>query len=192
MYAASGISAHAEGAAREVKKTARIVCGCGFAFCCLLGAVSHFFYEWSGGNLAAGIFFPANESVWEHMKLVFFPFLLYCAAALPPAGKLRNRAFGAFAATYLAAAVIPVVFYTYTAFTGGPMLAADIVTFCAGTAAGWLAAYRAFTMRDGGKTLRIIGAVGIAALAVCYFTLTLFAPEWFLFIDPRSGTAGFD
>lgn len=175
----------------SVRRTARIVCGAGFAFCCVLGAVSHFFYEWSGGSIAAGIFFPANESVWEHMKLVFFPFFVYCAVALPLVPELNNRVFGAFAATYLAAATIPIVFYTYTAFTGRAVLAADISIFAAGTAAGWSAAYRAFTVRSGGAALCAVGAVGLAAVAACCLALTAFAPEWFLFIDPQSGKAGF-
>lgn len=64
------------GADKGRKRDALIVCGVGAIFSLAVGALSHFFYEWSGGSTAAGIFFPVNESVWEHMKLVFFPFLV--------------------------------------------------------------------------------------------------------------------
>ena len=42
-----------------------------------LGTLSHFVYEWSGENPLLAGFFPINESVWEHLKLLFFPTLLY-------------------------------------------------------------------------------------------------------------------
>ena len=43
----------------------------------ILGAISHFVYEWSGDNYAVGLFFPVNESTWEHLKLLFFPTAIY-------------------------------------------------------------------------------------------------------------------
>ena len=48
-----------------------------------LGAAAHFFYEWSGNNFFVGMFSPVNESVWEHMKLAFFPMLLFSGATIP-------------------------------------------------------------------------------------------------------------
>ena len=52
----------------------------GAVFVLIAGTVSHFVYEWSGNRPAVGLFFPVNESVWEHMKLVFFPMLFYALA----------------------------------------------------------------------------------------------------------------
>ncbi len=46
----------------------------------ILGAaasLSHYLYKLSGKNLIAGLFNPVNESVWEHLKIMFFPFLLW-------------------------------------------------------------------------------------------------------------------
>lgn len=41
------------------------------------GAVFHFIYEWSGNNLILGYFFPINESTWEHLKLLYFPTVIF-------------------------------------------------------------------------------------------------------------------
>lgn len=41
-----------------------------------IGILFHFTYEWSGNNTIAGLFTPTSESVWEHLKLLFFPMLL--------------------------------------------------------------------------------------------------------------------
>lgn len=43
----------------------------------LLGTIGHFIFNWTGQNEIIGLFFPVNESVWEHLKLVFLPFLIY-------------------------------------------------------------------------------------------------------------------
>ena len=48
-----------------------------FVIASALGVLFHFMYEWTGENAIAGLFFPINESTWEHMKLVFFPMLVY-------------------------------------------------------------------------------------------------------------------
>ncbi len=47
-----------------------------FIIASLLGVIFHFIYGWSGENAVAGLFFPVNESTWEHLKLIFFPILL--------------------------------------------------------------------------------------------------------------------
>ena len=43
----------------------------------VLGVLGHFLYEWTDNNAFVGCFFPVNESIWEHLKLVFFPSLIY-------------------------------------------------------------------------------------------------------------------
>lgn len=43
----------------------------------VLGTLSHFVYEWSGENKIIGYFFSINESTWEHLKLLFFPTIIY-------------------------------------------------------------------------------------------------------------------
>lgn len=41
------------------------------------GTLMHFFYDWSGKNPIVALFAPYNESTWEHLKLLFFPVLIY-------------------------------------------------------------------------------------------------------------------
>ncbi len=43
----------------------------------ILGTIGHFIFEWTGQNEIIGLFFPVNESVWEHLKLLFFPTVIY-------------------------------------------------------------------------------------------------------------------
>lgn len=48
-----------------------------FIFIGILGSLSHFFYDWSGSNRIIGYFFATSESTWEHLKLLFFPTVIY-------------------------------------------------------------------------------------------------------------------
>ena len=41
----------------------------------VLGCLNHFIYEWTGESPISALFCPVNESVWEHLKLLFFPYL---------------------------------------------------------------------------------------------------------------------
>ena len=45
----------------------------GAAFTAFIGTLLHFAYEWSGFNPVFAVFGAVNESVWEHLKLLFFP-----------------------------------------------------------------------------------------------------------------------
>ena len=42
----------------------------------ILGTILHFLYKWTGANPIIASFSAVNESVWEHLKLVFFPMTL--------------------------------------------------------------------------------------------------------------------
>lgn len=42
----------------------------------LLSFISHFMYEWFPCRIFS-IFFPVNESIWEHMKLIVTPVLFF-------------------------------------------------------------------------------------------------------------------
>jgi len=49
----------------------------GIVFIVFVRSALHFTFDLSGRNPFAGIFSAVNESVWEHLKLSFWPALLY-------------------------------------------------------------------------------------------------------------------
>jgi hypothetical protein len=51
----------------------------GIVFIIFLGSALHFTFEWSGNQPAVGIFSAVNESVWEHLKLAFWPAYSTCS-----------------------------------------------------------------------------------------------------------------
>lgn len=157
----------------------------GIFFTLIAGTISHFIYEWSGNNFILGFFFPINESTWEHMKLCFFPMLLYsfymnrmlkqdypCVTSALLCGILCG--------TFL----IPVIFYTYSGILGRNFLPLDIATFALSVLVGFRTVYRlSLSCRASSHTvfLRLLAV----ALAVCFFVFAYQSPDIGIFQVPN-------
>ncbi len=102
----------------------------GIIFVLVTGTLSHFLYDWSGQNPVVGLFTPVNESVWEHMKLLFFPMLLYSLIIIL---KYRRQyphiASALFFGILTGTVLIPIFYYAYTSVLGTNYLALDIGVF---------------------------------------------------------------
>ena len=102
----------------------------GILWTLVIGTSSHFFYQWSGENFFVGLVSPVNETVWEHLKLLFFPALLYMLWEKVwlderyPESFCRNLR-----GLWAGLAVMPIPYYGYTLFTGKDYLWADIGIF---------------------------------------------------------------
>ncbi len=64
----------------------------GFLFVSIIGTLLHFTYDISSQNLAVALFSAVNESVWEHIKLFFFPVVFFALIEYFFWGK-QNRHF---------------------------------------------------------------------------------------------------
>ena len=49
----------------------------GIIFTVALGVFLHFLFDLSGNIVLFGSFSAVNESVWEHMKILFFPMIIF-------------------------------------------------------------------------------------------------------------------
>ena len=49
----------------------------GLIFTLAVGNLLHFVYDWSGESRLVAAFSSVNESVWEHMKLLAVPYILF-------------------------------------------------------------------------------------------------------------------
>ncbi|MBQ6825854.1 MAG: hypothetical protein IJP34_04255 [Clostridia bacterium] len=84
-----------------------------------LGALGHFIYDWSGNIMLLGLIFPINESVWEHLKLVFFPSLLYFFIEyMLISKKAENYIPASISSIFKAMAFIVISFYTLNGIFG--------------------------------------------------------------------------
>lgn len=111
----------------------------GIIFTIIFGTLLHFAYEWSGSNSIVGLFSPVNESVWEHLKLLYYPMTLWVFFGYFKYGKNnRNYFFAALAGLIAGLIIIPVLFYAFTAIVGKSFLAVDIIIYIIGVAVSFL------------------------------------------------------
>ena len=54
----------------------------GLTFATALGTILHFVFDWTGWAFVAPIS-AVNESTWEHMKILFFPMLIFALIQYP-------------------------------------------------------------------------------------------------------------
>lgn len=162
----------------------------GTLFIIFLGTALHFTFDFSGRNPIVGSFSPVNESVWEHLKLPFWPSLFWMLIALYPIRKSVTNFFTAKAiGTISMVIIIPAVFYAYTAFTE-EILALDIATFMIAVVVGQIISYTLFKKDKPSKTTEILAVILIASMAIIFVTLTFYPPHLSMFKDSITGQYG--
>ena len=164
----------------------------GFLFVCAAGTALHFLYQWSGESVAAAAFAAVNESVWEHMKLLFWPMLLWAGAERAVLGGYSRGFWPAKAlGILLGLALIPALYYTYTGALGVSVMWVDIAIFFLAAAAAFLAETRMLA-RDwrcrGGA--RASALVLLLLLSAAFVLCTFVPPRFPLFRDPVTGFYG--
>lgn len=91
----------------------------GLAFILIFGTISHFVFEWLYQIPIIAPFFPTNESIFEHTKLIFFPALLFSIIGYYVFGKINGYWSTKIIAIVLATLSIPLLYYSYTSFMEG-------------------------------------------------------------------------
>ncbi len=162
-------------------------CVVGFFVTTVLGILSHFVYDRTGRGFLIGLFFPVNESTWEHMKLLFFPMFLFALVA----GKRIERQYpcihnAMFIGILAGLLLIPTLFYTYSGILGYHVAWANIAVYIISVLAAYGVVYRVAMIckNTDSKVLRIV----MYALAVAFMIFTVYPPEIGLFqVPPAEG-----
>ncbi len=151
-----------------------------FVIAVLAGTGLHFLYDVCPAPLV-GLFAPVNESVWEHLKLFFWP-TLAAAFVLTRKNEDGQRAWSGW---LLAELVMPVlcmgVFYMLSCGFGVEALWVDIALYVLVMAAGfWIAYWQTATGHGAWCAGVLVIAVGLYGAALILFTLA--PPELPVFI----------
>ena len=155
----------------------------GIIFVIITGFLAHFLYDWTGNNYVIGHFTPVNESIWEHMKLVFFPMLIYSLFIIFLfRGKYpcitSSLCLGILTGTLL----IPFFYYIYTCILGKNIFIVDIAIFIVSVLiAFWLSYKYALSCEFHPHTVFLI--VLVCILLVCFVVFTYHPPALKLFED---------
>ncbi len=164
----------------------------GTLFIIFLGTALHFTFASSGNNPVVGVFSAVNESVWEHLKLPFWPSIFWLLFLIRPT---RNRISNFFLAKavgiILMLVIIPLVFYSYTAFTK-EILAIDIATFIIMVIVGQIVTNRLYKLekRPRSRLTETVAITIIALLVILFIIFTFYPPHLSIFMDPETGHYG--
>ena len=162
----------------------------GFGVTALGGTLLHFLYDWLGGAVWVAPFSGVNESTWEHMKLLFWPMLLYAAVQSRFFRDRKDFWCVKLRGILLGLALIPVLFYTYNGVVGPSPDWLNIAIFFVSAAVVYLYETRLF---EEGTVVckRPKLAVGVLwGIALLFVVLTFLTPEIGVFRDPLTGTYG--
>ena len=161
-------------------------------FSLILGTLLHFTYEWSGNNLFVGSFSAVNESIWEHLKLVFYPMLIamiieYFFVKKDVNNYIEAKTIGIFTAIFF----IIVSFYTYSGIIGTSVIVIDILIFIISIILGEYVAYRLMKRKDESTVLTTsLSIIILLFLLLCFIIFTYVPPEVNLFRDITTGMYG--
>ena len=155
----------------------------GFIYIVLIGTFLHFTYKLSGENHFIGYFSAVNESVWEHLKLIFWPAFSFSVVEFFAYGKNETDFFAVkMCSIVIALSFRVIVFYTYSGVLGFSLPTVDIASFII---AAFLCQYLSYCMLLGDSTNEkadsLRGFVVLMILSVCFIMWTYTPPSLGIF-----------
>ena len=162
----------------------------GFAVTSLAGTLLHFLYDWTGGSLLVAPFSGVNESTWEHMKLLFWPILLFAVVqsfffsdrADFWCVKLRGILLGLL--------LIPVIFYTYNGVIGHSPDWINIAIFFISAAIAYIYETKQFQKESTPCKHPKLAIAMLCIIALLFIIFTFATPKIDIFLDPLTKRYG--
>lgn len=163
----------------------------GFIFISLGGSALHFLFDWTGQWVPVAPLAPVNESVWEHLKMAFWPGMAFYAVQYWRLGAQTRNAPAAAAASLLMVPIfIILAFYSYTAVLGTHLLPLDVAIFLVAIGISQIVHYRLVSGNPLPPGWNGLGVFLVLILATALVTFTFHQPEAFVFRDPSTGGYG--
>ena len=161
-------------------------CIIGILFTILLGTLLHFTYDLSGNSDFVAILSAVNESTWEHLKLIFYPMIIFALFEFFIYGNNYPNFFTSkFMGIISGMAFITIVFYTYNGIIGTSGAIFNILLFVAGVIFAYIVYY---TILNGkyltSPLLNKLSIFALATLFIMFWVFTFYPPLLNIFKDP--------
>ena len=155
----------------------------------VLGACMHFVLEvLPSGSITTflGNVFPVNETSWEHMKMIWYPFLV---AGIILSFKTKNRGyFSSFVVCGIVAMLVQLgAFSIYQSFSGISILAVDIIIYMVSMFCCILFACD-LSQKKWTKTLMPVFVALAVVITAGIIWLTYFPGKGYVFLDDEGLT----
>lgn len=148
----------------------------------------HFAYEWSGENFFVSLVAPVNESIWEHLKMVYWPTLIWwlMGYALFRKGKKLSgiRWFQAMSVSIILGILLIVLWYYL--WSGAMGIEATWVNFSSmvSVVIGQLLAVHVYRVAKPRWIYAVPGVLIVLSLAFFFGYFTYYPPSLPLFVSP--------
>ena len=174
-----------------MKKSPLLLQFFGFVFTSVVGTLLHFVFDWSKENVIVALFSAVNESIWEHMKLLYFPMVIF---ALYESRYFKNQ-FNFWCAKAvgitIGVIIIPVIYYSYTGALGVSCDWFNITIFF--IAASLVYYLENVILKNNRRCFvsPIVSKIFIFTLGVLFVFFTFLPPRIPLFCDPLNSAYGY-
>ncbi len=162
----------------------------GFAVTSLGGTILHFLYEWLGEAVWIAPLSGVNESTWEHMKLLFWPMLIFAIVQSLFFKDRKDFWCVKLRGILLGLVLIPVLFYTYNGVVGKSPDWLNIVIFFVSAAIAFLYETRLFNVKMLHCRSPKLVIAGLLVIALLFVVFTFATPEIGIFKAPLTGSYG--
>ena len=161
----------------------------GFFVVSALAVGFHFIYDATQSPILAAIA-PANESIWEHIKMIFFPYFIWAIVEMLILKPSDQRAFWKAKSYGLLSLplMLIVFFYTYSGILGYSLTAIDIASTFVYIAIAFIISYRAYKY-SWDRFSNIVAVLAIV-FGIMLIVFTYATPRLALFKDAISGNYG--
>jgi len=151
-------------------------------FVFVAGSLLHFTYDWFDRSPWIAPFAAIDESVWEHLKLAFWPAVAFSVLEAVVFGShVRNFVLAKAVGLSVAPLTIVLGYYGYTSVLGFHTLAADLGLFGIAVTLGAAASLAVFAVGDFAVRGRIVGFAVIVAWIAAFASFTFQKPPLGLF-----------
>jgi hypothetical protein len=163
----------------------------GAVFIVIAGSALHFAFGWTSRWWPIAAFAAVNESIWEHLKLAFWPGLVWASATYRAVGLSWSENLSIKGITLLLTACLIVgIFVCYSSILGRNILVLDIGTFVLAVFIGQFASALLIIRKVRRRELVRLGLTLLLTQLAAYSLFTFYPPDFWLFVDTRTGTVG--
>ena len=163
----------------------------GTGFIIVSGSILHSVFGLTGRWPPMALIAAVNESVWEHLKLVFWPAFIFALVSYPVIrGKTENFFLAKSAAILAMPLIIAVLHYSYVWIFRHHNLAFDIGIFFGSAILGQMLCFRLLLKPRFPLIWQLAAAVLLLAATSAFSLLSYHPPRWPIFREAGSGRYG--
>ena len=158
----------------------------------LLSFLFHFMYEWFPNTLFS-LIFTVNESIWEHMKLIFYSFLAFGIIdyiLLKKYTEFNNSLFNLFIVPVLGIIIYLIIYLPLYNMLGENMIVSIVLLFIV-IAIEQIISYYLLKHKEI-KYQNIAGIIGILLIFSMFIYFTYNPIHNYIFFDTKNSKYGID